>query len=321
MTTTTNGEGSALRLRGLTKTYGPVRAVDGLDVDVLPGRVTGLLGPNGSGKTTTLRMLLGLAKPDAGTATIGGRRYTDIPRPGRVVGASLEASFHPGRSGRAHLRTLAPSIGVDDARVDAVLEQVGLTHAADRRAGGYSLGMRQRLALAGTLLGDPPVLVLDEPANGLDPQGIAWLRDLLRFLAAEGRTVLVSSHVLGEVQATVDDVVVLAEGRLVHASSLEEMVALADSHVRVSGPDAGAIERTITAAGWRVESIPAALVVRGARAAAVGHALFVAGVEVHSLTDVGADLEETFLQVVRGELPGSVRPLVGPDFVAAGAHA
>lgn len=212
----------------LSKSFGTVRAVDDLTFEIGPGRVTGFLGPNGAGKTTTLRMLLGLVAPTSGTATIDGRRYVDIPQPGRVVGAALEASsFHPGRTARDHLRVLAPQVGVSTKRCDEVLELVGLKDAARRRAGGFSLGMRQRLGLAATLLGDPKVLLLDEPANGLDPQGIAWLRSLLRYLAAEGRTILVSSHVLSEVAQTVDDVVIIAKGRLVHASSLADLEALA----------------------------------------------------------------------------------------------
>ncbi|WP_238694427.1 ATP-binding cassette domain-containing protein [Nocardioides daphniae] len=288
----------SIEFRGLTKSFGGVQAVQDLSFDVAPGRVTGFLGPNGSGKTTTLRMLLGLVTPDAGTALVGGRAYADHPHPGRVVGASLEASFHPGRTARAHLRTLSPHVGVGDARVDEVLAQVGLSAAAERKVGGFSLGMRQRLALATTLLADPGVLVLDEPANGLDPAGIIWLRDLLRFLASEGRTVLVSSHVLAEVQATVDDVVVIAEGRLVHASSLAEMVHLADSHVRLAGPDLAALASAAQQHGWSVDRHGDHLRVRGARAAEVGSAAFAAGQVVHELTDVGANLEETFLELV-----------------------
>ncbi|MFI5426383.1 ATP-binding cassette domain-containing protein [Aeromicrobium sp. UC242_57] len=213
---------SEITITGLTKTFGAVRAVDDLSFTVRPGRAPGFLGPNGSGKTTTLRMLLGLVEPTAGSALIGGRHYTELPQPARTVGAALEAnSLHPGRTARGHLRVFAPQVDATDARVDEVLEVVGLTEAANRRVSGVSLGMRQRLGLATTLLGDPQVLVLDEPANGLDPHGISWLRLFLRHLAAEGRTVLVSSHVLGEVQQTVDDVVIIARGRLVHASTLD----------------------------------------------------------------------------------------------------
>ena len=206
---------------GLTKRYGAVTAVNGLSFSVKPGVITGFLGPNGAGKTTTLRMLLGLVTPTAGQALIGGRRYADLAAPRSVVGAVLETTgFHPGRTGRDHLRVLAVSAGLRPERVTDVLDRVGLTEAAGRRVRGYSLGMRQRLGLAAALLGDPRVLILDEPGNGLDPAGMAELRDLLRSLAADGRTVLMSSHVLSEVAQTVDRVVIIAGGTLRHAGPL-----------------------------------------------------------------------------------------------------
>ena len=211
-------------VRGLTKHFGSVHAVQELTFDVPSGQVTGFLGPNGAGKTTTLRMALGLVRPTAGDALIGGRRYSDLTQPRRIVGALLEAtSFHPGRRGRDHLRVLAQPVDLPSGRVDEVLDLVELTEAADRRVGGYSLGMRQRLGLASALLGDPEVLILDEPANGLDPAGIAWLRDLLRQQAKDGRTILVSSHVLSEVAQTVDQVVIVHEGRLRFAGSLDSL--------------------------------------------------------------------------------------------------
>src|SRR5688572_29729487 len=201
---------------GLTKQYKRVRAVDNLSFEVQPGRVTGFLGPNGAGKTTTLRMLLNLVRPTAGTATIGGHRYADLTHPVQTVGAVLEASSaHKARSGRNHLRVIATSAGLPTERVDEVLDLVGLTPAAKRKFKGYSLGMRQRLGIAAALLGDPHVLILDEPANGLDPEGIRWMRDLLQKLAAEGRTVLVSSHLLSEMELLADDVVIIAAGKLV----------------------------------------------------------------------------------------------------------
>lgn len=210
-----------LECQGLTKRFGPVEAVTDLTFAVEPGRVTGFLGPNGSGKTTTLRMLLGLVTPDAGTALVEGRRYRDLPDPARTVGAVLEASnFHPGRTGRDHLRVYADMLGCPTARVEEVLALTGIADAAHRKAGGYSTGMRQRLNLATALLGDPPVLVLDEPTNGLDPEGIAWLRRLLRDFAADGRTVLVASHVLSEAERLVDDVVVMHRGRLLTTGPL-----------------------------------------------------------------------------------------------------
>jgi len=306
MTNQSPPTGLPIQIRGLSKTFKAVKAVDDLSFDVAPGRVTGFLGPNGSGKTTTLRMLLGLTGADAGTATIGGQRYQDYERPAARIGASLDATFHPGRTAVKHLRTMAPLIGVDDRRIDEVLAQVGLADAADRKVGGYSLGMRQRLGLATTLLGNPDVLILDEPANGLDPHGIIWLRDLLRHLAREGRTVLVSSHVLAEVQATVDDVVVIAQGRLVHESSLADMVKLASSHVLLAGPDRAALGATVAQQGWQVEERGDALAVRGASAPEVGAACFRAGLEIHALETVGANLEETFLGMVRGDYEGTV---------------
>jgi ABC-2 type transport system ATP-binding protein len=213
-----------LTAAGLTKRYGPVTAVDGLTFTVEPGQVTGFLGPNGAGKTTTLRMLLGLVAPTAGSALIGGQRYADLRQPRRTVGAVLEATgFHPGRTGRDHLRVLAAAGGIPAERVAAVLDQVGLADAAGRRVRGYSLGMRQRLSLATALLGDPRVLILDEPANGLDPAGMAELRDLLRGLAADGRTVLMSSHVLSEVAQTVNRVIIVAGGALRFAGPLSEL--------------------------------------------------------------------------------------------------
>jgi ABC-2 type transport system ATP-binding protein len=213
-----------MSVSALSKHFGRVRAVDGLTFDVPAGLVTGFLGPNGAGKTTTLRMLLGLVTPTSGTALVGGHRYAELPAPRRTVGAVLEATgFHPGRRGRDHLRILAHASRLPAGRVDEVLDLVELTGAADRRVGGYSLGMRQRLGLAAALLGDPAILVLDEPANGLDPAGMVWLRGLLRELAAEGRTVLVSSHVLAEVAQTVDRVVIVHEGRLRFAGTLGDL--------------------------------------------------------------------------------------------------
>ena len=214
---------AAIEIHEVSKRFGKVHAVTDLSFEVQAGRVTGFLGPNGAGKSTTLRMLLGLIQPNAGAATFDGRRYEDLPHPSGQVGAVLEeASFHPGRSGRNHLRVLAAAGRHPDSRVDEVLERVGLTAAANRRVKGYSMGMRQRLAIAAALLGDPQVLVLDEPANGLDPPGIRWMRDLLRAEAARGRAVLVSSHLLSEVAQSVDDVVVIAHGALRASGALEE---------------------------------------------------------------------------------------------------
>jgi ABC-2 type transport system ATP-binding protein len=217
-------------VRGLSKNFGPIRAVQELTFDVPPGQVTGFLGPNGAGKTTTLRMMLGLVRPSAGQALIGGHRYDQLAHPRLMVGAVLEQTgFHPGRRGRDHLRIAAHVAGLPASRVDDVLDQVGLTDDAHRRVGGYSLGMRQRLGLAAALLGDPQVLVLDEPGNGLDPAGMAWLRDLLRELARQGRVVIVSSHLLSEVAQTVDHVVIVHQGRLRFAGPLLELGDTASS--------------------------------------------------------------------------------------------
>ena len=218
---------TGIAVRGLTKRFGAVTAVRDLTFDVPAGAVTGFLGPNGAGKSTTLRMVLGLVRPTSGEALVGGRRFADLPQPRRTVGAVLEATgFHPGRRGRDHLRVVARSAGLPARRVEEVLERVGLTDAAHRRVRGYSLGMRQRLGLAAALLGDPQVLVLDEPGNGLDPAGTAWLRALLRGLAAEGRTVVYSSHILSEVAQTVDHLVVVNAGRLGYAGPLTGLTGL-----------------------------------------------------------------------------------------------
>lgn len=289
---------SDITINGLTKSFGTVRAVDDLTFTVSPGRVTGFLGPNGSGKTTTLRMLLGLVEPTAGSALIGGRHYADLTSPGRTVGAALEAnSFHPGRTARGHLRVFAPQVDATDTRVDEVLKIVGLTDAADRRVGGFSLGMRQRLGLATTLLGDPQVLVLDEPANGLDPHGISWLRLFLRHLASEGRTVLVSSHVLGEVQQTVDDVVIIARGRLVHASTLDELAALGERRVHVRTPNRPLLDQIAQARQWRLDADADSVVVHGPTAEEIGAVAFTERLELHGLSQDVLDLEDVFLRL------------------------
>jgi ABC-2 type transport system ATP-binding protein len=283
----------------LTKTFGNLKALDDLSFSVRPGVVTGFLGPNGAGKTTTLRCLLGLLSPTGGTATIGGQRYRDLEHPVVTVGAALESSsFHPGRSARAHLQVMAQAAGLDTARCDALLAQVGLTDVGRRRVGGFSLGMRQRLALAQALLGDPGVLVLDEPANGLDPAGIAWLRGFLRALAAEGRTVLVSSHVLTEVQQTVDDIVVITRGRLVRQGTLAELEA-GPGAVLVRTPTPELLRDALSATGLgAVEpGTDGRLRVVGSTAEQVGHLAFERGVELHELAAEAGDLERLFLEM------------------------
>ena len=249
-------EGTGITIRGLTKTFGELRAVDDLTFDVSPGRVTGFLGPNGAGKTTTLRMLLGLVRPTAGEALIGGRRYVDLPTPLQTVGAALEATgFHPGRSGRDHLRALAATHRIPDARADELLELVGIPAAARKRAGGYSMGMRQRLGLAGALLGDPQVLLLDEPSNGLDPEGIRWMRGFLRHLAADqGKTVLISSHLLAEVEQTVEDVVIIANGHLVREGTMQALHGEPAALVR--SPEPALLAQALDRAGLAASPLP-----------------------------------------------------------------
>jgi ABC-2 type transport system ATP-binding protein len=294
-----------IEVQGLTKQFGPVTAVNDLSFTVAPGRVTGFLGPNGAGKTTTLRMLLGLATPDCGTATIGGRNYADWPLPATHVGASLEAaSFHPGRTARDHLRVYAPELGVPDARCDEVLATVGLSAAARRKVGGFSSGMRQRLALATAILGNPQVLVLDEPTNGLDPEGIAWMRGFLRYLADQGRTILVSSHVLSEVEQTVDDVVIIAHGRLVHESSLRELEAMARPAARIVSPNASGLVALVNENGWagltEFDSQFCAII-RDRSPAEVGAAAYSRGLELHELSAAGTSLEALFLELTSAD--------------------
>ena len=288
-------------VEGLTKQFGQVTAVDRLTFSVAPGRVTGFLGPNGAGKTTTLRMLVGLATPTSGAATFGGRSYVDLPRPQQSVGCVLEASFHPGRSGRNHLRILAATAGADDARVDQLLELVGLADAARRPAGGYSLGMKQRLALAGALLGDPDYLILDEPANGLDPEGIRWLRAFLRDFAATGRTVLVSSHMLNEVEATVDDIVVIGHGRLLKQAKMSDLV-VSEGAARLRTPDLDRARRLLADLAVPIEAGEddrgPYLRIRSQDTAGIGDLMFGAGLPVHELTNERYDLEEQFFAML-----------------------
>jgi ABC-2 type transport system ATP-binding protein len=290
---------------GLTKQYRRVRAVDDLSFTVEPGRVTGFLGPNGAGKTTTLRMLLNLVTPTAGTATIGGMRYSDLPHPTATVGAVLEASAaHGGRTGRNHLRIMGAAAGLPKRRADEVLELVGLTPAAKRKFRGYSLGMRQRLGIAFAMLGDPRVLVLDEPANGLDPEGIRWMRHLLRNLADQGRTILVSSHLLSEMEQLADDVVIIAAGKLVRQGAVREIVdsMTAQHHVRVRTPNVDELTKALGDLGATVtQNGNGALLVAGADAPTVGGAALRAGAELHELVAERPDLESVFLELTQGK--------------------
>jgi ABC-2 type transport system ATP-binding protein len=291
----------------LTKRYGTALAVDDLSFSVDAGRVTGFLGPNGAGKSTTLRALLGLVRPTGGRALIEGRPYADLTDPAMAVGAALEATaFHPGRSGRSHLRGLAAAAGLPRSRVEEVLGMVDLLPAADRRVAGYSLGMRQRLALATALLGDPRILLLDEPANGLDPQGMRWLRDVLRSLAGEGRAILVSSHVLSEVAQTVEDVIVIRAGRLVTQAPLREIVGGGQSGtLRVRSPAAGRLRELLEAQGATVTEVEGALRVAGVTNEAVGDLAAAQGIALHELTIERQSLEEVFLELTGKE--GNVR--------------
>ena len=288
-----------ITIEGLTKRFGEVLAVDGLSFEVDQGTVVGFLGPNGAGKTTTLRMLLGLVAPTAGAARIHGRPYRELAEPVRQVGAVLEASsFHPGRSARDHLRVVAAAAGLPSARADQVLAQVGLADAAGRRVGGFSLGMRQRLGLAAALLGDPQVLVLDEPANGLDPEGVHWLRGLLRHLADQGHTVLVSSHVLAEVAQTVDQVVIIARGRLVTQSTLAALTARTDQLVRVRTPQAESLRALLAAQDVRADlGGPEQVVAAGTTTEAVGRAAAAAGIVIYEMGAERSNLEEVFLEL------------------------
>jgi ABC-2 type transport system ATP-binding protein len=289
----------------LTKRFGAVTAVSDLSFVLEPGTVTGFLGPNGAGKTTTLRMVLGLSLPTSGRALVFDTSYKALADPAHRIGAVLEATdFHPGRSGRNHLRMLAQAAGISNARVEEVLKLVELDGAANRRVKGYSLGMRQRLGLASALLGDPDLLVLDEPANGLDPEGVRWLRDFLRSYAAGGRTVLVSSHVLAEVAQTVDNVLIVAKGRLVIESTLADLTNRVGGSVRVRSPQASDLKRALQAEGIAAESSEdGALIVSGAPIERVGETAAKAGVTLHELVTTGVSLEEIFLELTADEQP------------------
>jgi ABC-2 type transport system ATP-binding protein len=289
---------TAVVAEALTKRFGSVLAVDDLSFTLAAGTITGFLGPNGAGKTTTLRMLLGLAAPTSGRALVLGGPYADLDRPALSVGAVLEATdFHPGRSGRDHLRTLGRADGIPDSRADEVLRTVELQAAGRRRVKGYSLGMRQRLGLAGALLGDPELLILDEPANGLDPEGVRWLRDFLRAFASEGRTVLVSSHVLSEVAQTVDQVLIINRGRLVIESPLRELVTRVGDAVRVRTPRPDRLYEALQRERLDVTRDDRTLHVRGADSERVGEIAFAAGIPIHELVTEGSSLEEIFLEL------------------------
>ena len=286
----------------LSKRYGEVLAVNDLSFNIESGTITGFLGPNGAGKSTTLRMLLGLAKPTSGHATLFGKTYDQLETPALRVGAVLEATdFHPGRSGRDHLRMLSRAVGIPDARVDEVLALVELQDAAKRRVKGYSLGMRQRLGLAAALLGDPDLLVLDEPANGLDPEGVRWLRDFLRDFASGGRTVLVSSHVLAEVAQTVDQVLIINHGSLVTESTLGNLTARVGGAVRVRSPHLEQLAEAMKREGILTTISDDALLAQGTTREGVGDIAFAAGIAIYELVTEGSSLEEIFLDLTSVE--------------------
>jgi ABC-2 type transport system ATP-binding protein len=295
---------TAVVAESLTKRFGSVLAVDDLSFTLAPGTITGFLGPNGAGKTTTLRMLLGLAEPTSGRSLVLGKPYAELDHAALSVGAVLEATdFHPGRSGRDHLRTLGRAVGLPDSRADDVLRTVELQKAGSRRVKGYSLGMRQRLGLAGALLGDPELLILDEPANGLDPEGVRWLRDFLRTFASGGRTVLISSHVLAEVAQTVDQVLIITHGRLVVESSLPQLTSRVGGMVRVRTPKPDQLQDALRNEHLEATRDQQTLVVRGADTDRVGEIAFEAGIPIHELLTEGSSLEEIFLELTSEPSP------------------
>ncbi|MGY1854752.1 ABC transporter ATP-binding protein [Modestobacter sp. SYSU DS0290] len=297
--------------RDLTKTYGSKAAVDGVSFTVEPGRVTGFLGPNGAGKSTTMRMMVGLDRPTSGSVTIGGRSYADVPAPLRSVGVLLEArALHPGRSARNHLRWLAASNGIPAKRVDEVLDLVGLTDVADQRVGRFSLGMGQRLGIAVALLGEPPVVVLDEPVNGLDPEGIRWVRNLARELAGQGRTVLVSSHLMSEMALTADHLIVIGRGRVLADCSMAQFITdHAASYVRVRSPRPGEVAELLQRSGLDVDRHGDELRVQGLDAAGVGELVGGAGLHLHELTLVQSSLEDAFMTLTAGSVEYSAGPV------------
>jgi ABC-2 type transport system ATP-binding protein len=307
-----------IEARGLTKRYGKTLAVDNLSFTVQPGRVTGFLGPNGAGKSTTMRMILGLDNPTGGQALIDGQRYRELHHPLRKVGALLDAKWvHPNRSARTHLRWMAKSNSIPANRVDEVLEIVGLTGVADKRAGGFSLGMSQRLGIAGALLGDPEVLLFDEPVNGLDPEGIVWIRKFMHRLADEGRTVLVSSHLLSEMALTAQELVVIGRGKLIAQCSTEQFVTQAtENTVKVRSPQLGTLRAALREQGVSLLDDADALVVSGMDSARIGEIAAANAVVLHELSPQRGSLEEAFMQLT-GD---SVQYHTELDDAAGGRH-
>ncbi|SEM09838.1 ABC transporter ATP-binding protein [Rhodococcus maanshanensis] len=312
-----------IEVRGLTKEFGPTKAVEDLTFTVQPGMVTGFLGPNGAGKSTTMRMILGLDKPTAGTALIDGKPYHDLKQPLRTVGALLDAKWvHPNRSAKAHLQWMAASNGIPMSRVDEVLRLVGLTEVAGKKAGGFSLGMSQRLGLAATLLGDPKVLLFDEPVNGLDPEGIVWIRKFMQRLAAEGRTVLVSSHLLSEMALTAEHLVVIGRGRLIADTTVKQFVdRSSESTVRVRSPQLDALRSALTSHGLTVREdgtseLGGALIVLEATTDVVGQIAGGQGIVLHELAAQQGSLEDAFMKLTGDDVQYHA---AGVDDVMGGA--
>jgi ABC-2 type transport system ATP-binding protein len=296
---------TSIEVRGLTKRYGPETVVDDLSFTVEPGQVTGFLGPNGAGKSTTMRMITGLARPTSGTVTIGGRRYGDLPVPLTEVGALLDAGAVDGhRTAYDHLLALAVSNGIPRRRVGEVLARTGLESVARRRTGGFSLGMRQRLGIAATLLGDPRVLIFDEPVNGLDPEGIRWIRDFMRSLAADGRAVLVSSHLMSEMAQTADHLVVVGRGRLIADTSMDALVtAGGQGEVLVRTPDPSVLRRQLVSAGAAVrDGLESSLIVTGLTSAEIGLLAATHGTALAELTPQRVSLEDAFMELTRDSI-------------------
>ena len=328
-----------IEVRGLSKRYGEKLAVNNLSFDVVPGKVTGFLGPNGAGKTTTMRLMLGLDYPNAGTVTIDGKQYAHLANPMREVGALLDAkAVHGGRSAYNHLLCLAQTNNLPKRRVGEVLELVGLADVARKRTKGFSLGMSQRLGIAGTLLGDPKVLMFDEPVNGLDPEGILWIRNLMKSLAAEGRTVFVSSHLMSEMEHTADQLIVIGRGQLLAECTMEEFIARSSGQtVRVATPQPDLLAKAVAEAGGSaVNGADGALIVSGLVAAQVGDIAFERGVRLHELTVVRASLEAAFMELTADSVeyrgteneqgqpghaqPGQAQPPAQEQLVAQGQH-
>jgi ABC-2 type transport system ATP-binding protein len=295
---------------GLTKVFGPVTAVDQLDLRVLPGRVTGFLGPNGAGKSTTMRMILGLDRPTAGTVRVNGRSYPQYVWPLHEVGALLDArAVHPGRSAYRHLLALATASGIGRRRVREVIEMVGLESVATRRAGGFSLGMSQRLGIAGALLGDPGVLLFDEPVNGLDPDGIVWIRELMRSLAAQGRTVLVSSHLMSEMALTADNLLIIGEGRLLADCSVADLIEQeSGDQVRVAAPNPAGLAELLRMHGAHVRQAGGGLAVTGMTSARIGEIAAEHRIVLHQLVDARVSLEEAYFRLTGGSVTYAAAP-------------